>query len=515
MRILILALDMGDGKLIRRWSSQGRLPNFSKLIKTGLWTNLETPTRVLHTSGWPTFATGASPGAHGVYYPYQPKPGKQMASHIERDQYGVPTFWKTASDQGARTVVYDIPETFPDTGLKGKAVYDWGTWAWYGTPAAQPAGLILDLKKKFGPYPLGMEAKRLGLRIPETDDLERRLIESVGYKFRTLDWLLDQEEWDLAAVGFGETHPAGHYLWPADAGSITDSNESGFARLYHIYQAIDRNLGPLCGRVLEGGTALMILSGDGVRANHVACHLLGSVLEKLGYLAGFGGTNDQAQSAKPKSLLGRARRMMPSGTRRWVADHLPWWLRDRLGSQAAAAEIDWSKTKAFTLPTDLEGCIRINVKGREPEGIVEPGTEYDGLCKSIAADLRALVNPATGKRAVREVFIRNQVFPGRRQEFLPDLVVSWEDEAPIEALASPRAGEVTGTNPDRRTGTHSPEAFLLSVGAGIAPGLESSARLVDVAPTALKLIGLKPGKEMEGRAIDFEKISAEATVKTV
>ncbi len=514
MRVLIIGLDMGDGKLIRHWSSQGALPNFAKLIKGGLWSDLETPTRVLHTSGWPTFATGASPGAHGVYYPYQPKPGTQTASHIEPDQYGVPTFWKAASDQGARCVVYDIPETFPDGGFKGKAVYDWGTWAWYGTPASQPAGLLLDLTKKFGPYPLGMEAKRLGLRIPETADLERRLVESIAYKFRTLDWLLGQEQWDLAAAGFGETHPAGHYLWPAETSSITGTNQSKFTPLYHVYQALDRHLGALLNR-RNSETILMILSGDGVRANHVACHLLGPALEKLGYTAGFGLQGDQAQSPKPKSWLGRARRMMPTGTRRWIADRLPWWLRDRLGSRAAAADIDWSKTLAFTLPTDLEGCIRINLRGREPQGIVEPGREYEVLCKSIAADLRALTNPANGKRAVRDVWIRNQVFPGGRQEYLPDVVVSWEDEAPFEGLASPRAGEVTGSNPDRRTGTHSPEAFLLTVGPGIAPGLGASARLVDVAPTALHLLGLKPGREMEGRAIDFEAISADAAVKTV
>jgi len=514
MRVLILALDMGDDKLIRDWSSAGRLPNFSKLIKAGFWTDLETPTRVLHTSGWPTFATGASPGAHGVYYPYQPKPGRQTASHIGPDQYGVPTFWKTASDQGARCVVYDIPETFPDTGFKGRAVYDWGTWAWYGTPASQPAGLLLGLKQKFGPYPLGMEAKRLGLRIPETEDLERRLIDSIEYKFRTLDWLLGEEQWDLAAVGFGEPHPAGHYLWPANIGSITESNQSEFARLCHVYQALDTKLGALIAG-LGGETVLMIVSGDGIRANRVACHLLGPMLEKLGYTAGFGGQGDQGQSARPRSLLGRARRVMPSGTKRWIADHLPWWLRDQLGNRAAAAEIDWSRTRAFTLPTDLEGCIRINLRGREPEGIVEPGREYGDLCKSIAADLQALVNPATGKRAVREVWIRNEVFPGERREFLPDLIVSWDDEAPFEALASPRLGAVAGNNPDRRTGTHSPEAFLLTVGPGIAAGIQGSARLVDVAPTALNLLGLKPGREMEGRAIDFETISADLTVKTV
>jgi predicted AlkP superfamily phosphohydrolase/phosphomutase len=152
--------------------------------------------------------------------------------------------------------------------------------------------------------------------------------------------------------------------------------------------------------------------------------------------------------------------------------------------------------------------------GREPQGIVEPGSEYDNLCSSIAADLQSLINPATGKRAVREVWIHNQMFPGKRQESLPDLVVSWEDEAPFEALSS-RLGEVTGTNPDRRTGTHSPEAFLLAAGGSVTPGLQGAARLVDVAPTALALLGLKPGKEMEGCSIDLGKIPAELATKTL
>jgi len=502
MKVLIIGLDMGDGKLIRHWSKQGRLPHFSKLIGSGMWSDLESPTRVLHTSGWPTFATGASPGAHGVYYPYQAKPGRQVASHIEPDQYGVPTLWKTASDQGARCVIYDIPETFPETGLQGTAVYDWGTWAWYGTPASQPANVLLDMKRKFGPYPLGMEAKRLGLRIPETRDLESRLVKSIRYKFQTFQWLLGRDSWDLAAVGLCETHPAGHYLWPADIDSVEKSDPGQFAQIFHVYETLDAELGALAGR-LDGQTTLMVLSTDGVRSNRVACHLLAPMLEKLGYTAGLAG-NGNPQSGAPRSLLGRARHMMPPGAKRWIADNLPWWLRDRLGSQAAASEIDWTRTKAFTLPTDLEGCIRINLKGREPQGIVEPGKGYQEVCDAIGNDLKALTNPATGKRAVKEVWIRNEVFPGKQQEYLPDIVATWNDDAPFAALVSPRAGQVAGVNPDQRTGTHSPEAFLLSVGPNQPAGISPSARLVDVAPTVLKLLGLKPGKEMEGKPTIFQ-----------
>jgi predicted AlkP superfamily phosphohydrolase/phosphomutase len=111
VRILVVGLDMGDGGLIRHWSRQGRLPHFAALSASGSWLSLESTARVLHTSTWPTFATGTLPGRHGVYYPYQPKPGHQLAQHIGTDQYGAPTFWQLADAHGRHCLVM-IFETF-------------------------------------------------------------------------------------------------------------------------------------------------------------------------------------------------------------------------------------------------------------------------------------------------------------------------------------------------------------------------------------------------------------------
>jgi predicted AlkP superfamily phosphohydrolase/phosphomutase len=177
---------------------------------------------------------------------------------------------------------------------------------------------------------------------------------------------------------------------------------------------------------------------------------------------------------------------------------LPWWLRDKIGAQEQAANTDWSKTRAFSLPTDLEGCIRINLKGREPQGVVEPGREYNELCQEIRSRLVELTNPANGMPAVRHVWIRNEVFPGERQEQLPDLIVAWNNEAPFRSLASSRLGNIEGDNADPRPGTHSPYGFLLAGGAGVPSGIRASGRLVDVAPTIMKMLGLTPSANMDG-----------------
>ena len=498
-RVLVVGLDMGDGALIRHWSGQGRLPHLAALASSGAWIDLDSTADVLHTSTWPTLATGMLPGRHGVYYPYQPTPGRQLARHIESDQYGAPTFWKLADEAGRRSVVYDVPETFPEAGFGGRAIFDWGTWAWYGEPSAQPQALKTHLLSRFGAYPLGFEAKRLGLSHP--DNIKARLLRSVAYKQATFQWLLDDDAWDLAVVGFCETHPAGHYLWPAGVDGIDAADAARFDPLLEVYGAVDTAIGALRAR-LPRDTALMVVSGDGVRPNRCAWHLLPLVMERLGYTSSTRGT--PPPDTRPPSFLQAVQRRAITSAKRRIAASLPWAVRDRLGVWLQTRAIDWSRTRAFTLPTDLEGCIRINLKGREPRGIVEPGAEYEDLCHDIRARLEELVNPVTDRPAVRRVWIRNEVFPGPRQEELPDVMVTWNAEVPLVSLRSARVPLIEGVNPDTRTGTHSPFGFLVAAGPGIPPGGQGRGHLTDVAPTVLEWLGLPRTSALDGKPLRLD-----------
>jgi predicted AlkP superfamily phosphohydrolase/phosphomutase len=208
---------------------------------------------------------------------------------------------------------------------------------------------------------------------------------------------------------------------------------------------------------------------------------------------------DGGETPRRRFSVGGIKDRVPKGARRWIADRLPWWLRDRIGARIRAAAIDWSRTRAFTLPTDLEGCIRVNLKGREPEGIVLP-EEYDALCREIADQFAQLVNPATGRPAVRKVWIRNEIFPGPAQEHLPDIMVSWDGSSTIEALYSDATGTLELVLPDPRTGTHSSSGFCVAAGAGFGRGVSAGGRLEDVAPTVLSLLCAEEAG-MDGRSL--------------
>jgi predicted AlkP superfamily phosphohydrolase/phosphomutase len=504
-RVLVIGLDMGDLALIEKWSLEGFLPTFRSLMAEGMWGELKTTAEALHTSSWPTIFTGTLPGKHGVYYPYQPRPGQQQAEHIGPGQYATPPFWQILDRAGKRCIVLDAPETFPATGFTGVQIFEWGTWAWYWKRMTTPVEIERQLTEKFGPYPLKLEAKRLGLGMPDLAYLHRQLVASAAQKANITKWLIQSRPWDLLLVVFAELHPAGHYLWPQNApvsrGNGSASGNFSAPKLRDIYAAVDAAIGEI---IKECGDDVMVfvISGDGVGPNHCAWHLLPQILSRSGF-KGEPSPTDSVKGRSRKPLLRRLRDAVPPRLRSEISSRLPWQLRNRLEFQLSAKNTDWSRTRAFTLPADLEGCIRINLRGREPQGVVEPGSQYEDVCSELTEVLENLINPATGRAVVREVCRIDRLFPGDRRDHLPDLTVIWNNEAEIREVYSDRLGLVCEAPVDPRTGTHYPLSFMAARGPRSQRGKIQGGHIADLAPTLLAYFGINSASEMDGRALEI------------
>ena len=76
----------------------------------------------------------------------------RLAQRVRPEHYGAPTFWSRADQQGRRCIVYDVPETFPEAGFGGSAIFEWGTWAWYGSQASVPQRLIEEHRTRTPSY---------------------------------------------------------------------------------------------------------------------------------------------------------------------------------------------------------------------------------------------------------------------------------------------------------------------------------------------------------------------------
>ncbi|MGH6913826.1 MAG: alkaline phosphatase family protein, partial [Geminicoccales bacterium] len=388
-KTLVIGLELGDGRLLYQWAEEGHLPTCARLIDAGAWGPLATTAGQLHVSAWPSIYTGVGPGEHGVYFTFQPAPGIQGYQRFHEGLYGRPTFWRLLDAAGRRCTVFDAPYAHPEPGFAGTQVFDWGTWAHYLSPRSTPPGALGDLESACGRYPLGLEAHDLGFKPLDPEGTERRLIDAVRHKAEATLWLMRQGDFDLFMTVFGETHVGAHYCW----------NPNGNQDLMRaLYEELDRAIASLV-EAAGPDAAVVVVSGDAVGPNHAGWHLLPEVLARLGYFASAETAPSDDAGARVTTRFDPVRAvrdLLPKDLRKNLARMLPTGLRDKLAQRVDTATIDWSRTRAYCLPTDLEGCIRINLEGREPEGQVAPGAEYEAACRDLEAALEELTLPGTG-----------------------------------------------------------------------------------------------------------------------
>ncbi|MBV9697012.1 MAG: hypothetical protein JO005_08820, partial [Gammaproteobacteria bacterium] len=150
------------------------------------------------------------------------------------------------------------------------------------------------------------------------------------------------------------------------------------------------------------------------------------------------------------------------------------------------------------LPSFYDGRVRINLRGRERSGLIEP-SGYAALREEVVSLLRSCRDPVTGEGVVQQVEYPATVNPLDLGPTEADLTVLWRG-APM-GLTHPRYGQI-GPIPYRRTGGHTGQAgFALVHGADIAAREYGSRSAYDVVPTLFELLGLTPAVPLSGTSL--------------
>ncbi len=207
-------------------------------------------------------------------------------------------------------------------------------------------------------------------------------------------------------------------------------------------------------------------------------------------------------------MVKRLREKVPVSWRHELKRRLPQAAQDGLTAFWRTGGKDWSRTRALSLLADLQGYIRINLRGREAQGVVEPGGEYESLCAEIADGLATFRDADTGEPVVAAIGRPRELFgDGGRVDRLPDLLVKWcaMPSAQHRAIVSERFGTIAWPTPGRavtgRSGNHRPDGFLVAAGPHIAPGSVDGAHIMDLAPTVHALFGVPTPSQMRGKPL--------------
>lgn len=490
--LLIFGFDAGDPAWLVRWAQEGHLPALAQVLERGCWARTTGPELISEHGVWVPLLSGVSRSDLDYYYFRQLKPGSYDLHPVTGlDLKFTPLWARLAPDK--RIAVIDVPEVFPTPGLPGVQIANWGVHL--GWKSNDPAHRLYveppPLRGEIGARDLILENSQSTLA--QDRGLRRQLLERVAKKGALVRRLLARESHDLIVVVFTETHTGGHQFWKYRH----DVNSELHHAIRDVYQATDRELGQLLAH-LPADTNVVVTSSVGLEDYHPTGGLTEAFCRQLGYqVAPVSGP----VSWKPLDV---ARRLLPEAARVALSRFfLSRDQREQLLADQFRRATDWSRTTAFAIPTFYAGLIRVNLRGREPQGIVAPGAEYEALLDRLETDLRQLTDPATGAPAIKNISRPGRLFGNSPPAVFPDLWVEWSPSRRfVDRVHHPRA-ELTQVRPEWcRDSDHYRHGFFAAAGPAIAGrGAMPDVSLLDLTPTFLTLLNQPVPPELRGRPL--------------
>ncbi len=484
--LVLLGLDGGNAELIERWAQEGYLPTIASLMTRGCWAKTTGSEHIAEHGTFLSLLSGISRKHHGYYYFRQLQPGTyDLQAFTYRDTNTLP-FWSHLQGRGKKVAIVDAPDSNLVPKLPGLQLAEWSVHEaaiQVQPPCAEPMALLSDARRIFGEQ-IPVSEFKADSTLADDYQMYQQFLRRIEKKGVLCRELLSRDRFDLVMIGFYEAHTAGHRLWKYRPEAGAENGELTHA-LRDIYQAIDREMGLLLEQLPKDAN-VFVLSCFGIKDQYPTTGLIQAFCRQLGYQAV---PEPTVPSLTPLAL---ARRLVPESWRVTVGAYLPIRMQERLFADQFRSSTDWSKTTAFAIPSLYTSFVRVNLQGREPQGIVQPGTEYHALLERLEHDLKQLIDPVTGKPAVESIVRTVDWFGCEPPDSLPDVFVEWQTARHfMQQVIHPQAKLVQQKQVKyHRDSYHSLEGFMVAAGSSLSQqGAIADISLLDLAPTFLALMG--------------------------
>lgn len=347
-------------------------------------------------------------------------------------------------------------------------------------PISSPARFAEDLYKKLGPFrTLGWAEATWPLeegRMTEATFMED-LYRAFDDRAQVILNRLTSGSWDLLIGVIEATDRVQHMMWRHRDSTHPMHTAAGAEAYGDAILRIYRRSDQLIGEVLDqigADTTLMIVSDHGFHSWRKAVNL-NSWLVQNGFMVLKG-----QQQSKDKTL------------------------GDLFSGGEFFEHVDWSKTRAYAMGL---GQIYFNLRGREPEGIVSTGAEYQTLATDLSARLKAdFRDPDTGELIVKNVYKRDDVYTGEFLHNASDLQVGFADGYRVswQTTLGGAPAELVYPNMKRWSGDHGGYDFADTAGVlitnrPIVTDATGRANIIDIAPTVLGFYGVQAPQTIDGR----------------
>jgi len=501
-RVVVIGLDGGTFAMLDPLMERGLMPNLKKIVESGTAGELQTVIPPVTPAAWSTFMTGKNPGKHGILgFLVKDEEGETpVNSRLRRAK----TIWRLVNEAGGKVISLSIPTTYPPERVDGFMV---GSFL---TPRgnkdyAYPPELIEDIENRFGPYRLYINEVYTPRRI---SILVNEAREDVKYKFRVARYLADKIDWRLLAVHIFGTDRVQHELWhltdPSHPLHKPRETERHGDELLGFYSSLDDEMGALLS-TLDPADTVYIMSDHGFGPVYKFLNFNPWLLER-GYMKlrrspfTFIRKTLYDLGAVPKNAyrlfmrLGLARLRLSIGINN----------RKRFFSKVnylvlSMRDVDWSRTVAYS--RGYYGEIFLNLKGREPCGIVEP-SDYEAVRGEIVRELKSIRDPETGKPVIGPVYRPEDLYHGPYTGNAADIIFLPEDMSYKAIGTADFTSNKVMEKAYANSGDHRLNGIFIARGPHVKKGARiTGARIDDLAPTILHSLGLPVVEDMDGRVL--------------
>jgi predicted AlkP superfamily phosphohydrolase/phosphomutase len=502
LRTLLVGVD-GASSAVLDERGEGVVPTISALQDRGATGALKSQLPPWTPSAWPSCFTGVNPGKHGVFgflrfegYDWDVVDYGDVRAHA---------IWELLDDHGYSSVVVNVPVTHPPRSFDGALVPGYVAPE---PPACHPPGLLEDLEAELGEYRIYDDEFDPG------DDREDRiasyesLIELRGAAFRSL---ADRFDPDFGFLQFQQTDTVFHESPEDDA--VVDAVYAAVDREIEATMAAcdpdvvllvsDHGIGPYDGHEFRANSFLRdrgdvaTTAGDGgmpswstIARNELQADDAGSGQRD----ADGPGASVLERSLSAAARVGVTSQRIERVARRLGIEDLVLRVAPADAVRAAAAHVDFPNSRAYVRDR-IELGVRINLEGREPDGVVT-AEEYEAYRTELIEALTAIRTPG-GEPVFEAVCRRETIYDGPHVEDAPDVVVVPRafDEFLSASLRDERFGLPT------EPWNHKREGVIVAAGDVDASAAIRGAHLFDVAPTVLATFGVPADERMDGTVL--------------
>lgn len=491
---LVIGIDACSPPMLGELFEAGVVPNIESIFHNSVTSSLESQIPPWTASAWPSLYTGTNPGKHGIFdfltydgYDWGVVNATDVMEHA---------IWELLDYHDRSSVVVNVPMTHPPPAIDGAIVPGFTAPE---EPDCHPPGILDEIRERTGEYRV----------YPTPGDDEATIaeyLECIGMRGETFRYLIDRINPDLGFIQFQSTDTVFHqYQYDGDDRHIIED----------VYRAVDAEIGAILETVEP--RAIFVVSDHGIGEYTGYEFRINDFLRDHGYLQSKRGgpgmpswhvirdsalrKGEDARSHDP-GLIEKAVAIAAKGG---VTTSQVGRILDTIGLhkvakrfapagvvKASAEQVDFPNSKAY-MRSRVETGIRLNVAGREPNGIVLP-EEYEALREELIKLVSSVRSPA-GEPVFDTVARREQFFRGDYAHRAVDIVTIPRDWNHF--LSAQLQGNMFGSPAE--PWNHKLEGVFAATGPTIDSDVSLlNPHLLDVAPTIISSLGVPISDRMDG-----------------